>query len=179
MSHNWDFSPLLNICNQTQLVKSQIPSLTAVLQIPVPKYPLFSNLLYLGYGGLPTQVKENHGQIFLNNCPISLQSVCLVIHLHLGLPSSLPPSGLPTKILYALLISYKRATCPSHLFLLDFIVQIIFSEKYKSLTSLVHSLLHTSVTSSLLDPNNLLSILTLKAHSLHSSCSVSDQVSHL
>jgi hypothetical protein len=37
----------------------------------------------------------------------------LSIHLRLGLPSGLFPSGFPTNILYAFLFSI-RATCPSH-----------------------------------------------------------------
>jgi len=35
----------------------------------------------------------------------------------------------PTKNLHAPLISLKHATCPTHLILLDFITQIIFSEE--------------------------------------------------
>jgi len=38
--------------------------------------------------------------------------------LRLGLPSSLFPLGLPTKILYALLLSSIRATCSAHLILI-------------------------------------------------------------
>jgi len=44
-------------------------------------------------------------------------------HLHLGLPSGLFPSGLPTKILYTPLFSPIRVTCASHLILLDFITR--------------------------------------------------------
>jgi hypothetical protein len=42
----------------------------------------------------------------------------LSTHLHLGLPNDLP-SGFPTNILYAFLLSRIRGTCPVHLILLD------------------------------------------------------------
>jgi hypothetical protein len=44
-----------------------------------------------------------------------------------GLPSGLVPSGFPTNILYAFLVSLIRATCHAHLILLDLIILIIQS----------------------------------------------------
>ena len=50
---------------------------------------------------------------------ISLTSI-LSFNLCLGLPSGLLPSALPTKPMYALLLSPVHATRPTHLYLLDF-----------------------------------------------------------
>ena len=67
--------------------------------------------------------------------PTSWRSVLILsTHLRLGLPSSLLPSGFPTKTLYTPLSSSIRATCPVHPILLDFITRTILGEEYKSLT---------------------------------------------
>ena len=52
------------------------------------------------------------------------------------------------------LCSPIRATCPTHLILLDFITHTILGEEYKSFSSSLCNLLYSPVTSSLLGPND-------------------------
>ena len=86
--------------------------------------------------------------------PTSWRSILILsTHLHLGLPSSLFPSGFPTKTLYTLISSPIRATCPAHLTLLDFITRTILGEEYKLFSSSLSNLLHSPVASSLLGPD--------------------------
>ena len=99
----------------------------------------------------------------------------LISHLRLNYPSGLFPSGSPTKTLYTSLLSLMRAAFPAHLILPDL---IIFGEQYRLLNSSFCSFLHSPVTSSLLGPNILLSILFWNTVGLRSSLSMSDQVSH-
>jgi hypothetical protein len=71
---------------------------------------------------------------------ISLRSILILsIHLRLGLPSGLYPSGFPPNTLYAFIVFHIRATNPAHLILLDLIIIIIFGEEYKSWSSSVCS----------------------------------------
>jgi hypothetical protein len=51
--------------------------------------------------------------------------------LRLGLPSGLFSSGFPTNNVYTFLFSPIRATCPTHLILLDFKILSILGEEYK------------------------------------------------
>ena len=102
----------------------------------------------------------------------------LEIHLRLGLPSCLLPSGFPNKTLYTPISSPTRVTCPAHLILLDFITRKILGEEYKSFSSSLCNLLHSPVTPSLLGPNILLNTIFSNTLSFLSSRNVSDQVSH-
>jgi hypothetical protein len=63
--------------------------------------------------------------------PISLRSILTPTYLCLCLPSGLFHSGFPTNILYALLFTPIRATCPAHLIILDLIFLIVAGEEYK------------------------------------------------
>jgi len=64
-------------------------------------------------------------------------------HLHLGLPSGLFLSGFRTKTLYAPTLFLIRDTCSTHLILLGLITQIIYGEENRSLSSSLHSFLHS------------------------------------
>ena len=70
------------------------------------------------------------------------------------------------------------AVCPAHLILLHLIAQKIPDGEYRSLSSSLFIFFHSSLTSSLLDPNILLNTLFSNTLSLCSSLNVSHQVSH-
>ena len=67
-----------------------------------------------------------------------------------------------------------RATCPAHLIILDFITRTLLGEDYKSFSSLLCTLLHSPITSSLLGPNILLNTMFSNTLSFLSSRSVND-----
>jgi hypothetical protein len=98
--------------------------------------------------------------------PISLRSILILpSHLRLGLPTCLFPSGYPTQILYAFVISPMCATCPTPSILLELITLIILVEAYKLWRPSLCSLLQPHATSSLLGLNIL-----------HSHCSQTPSV---
>ena len=109
--------------------------------------------------------------------PTSWRSIVLLSsHLRLGLPNGLSSWGFPTKTLCTPLPSSIRATCPTHLMLLDFITRTILGEEYRELSSSLCNFPHSPVTASLLGPNILLNTLFSNTHSLYSSLNVSDQI---
>ena len=73
-------------------------------------------------------------------------------HLCHSLSSGFFTSGFPAKTLYTPFLSPIHATCLAHLILHDLITQITFGDEYRSLSSLLRSLLHYPVTLSLLGP---------------------------
>jgi len=64
--------------------------------------------------------------------PTSWRSILMLSsYLHLGLPSGIFPSGLPTKILYAPFLSPILATCHVNPILIDVITRIIFGNGFR------------------------------------------------
>jgi len=89
----------------------------------------------------------------------------------LGLPNSLFPSGLPTRIEYNLRFFPIRATWPAHLSRLYFIIFTTSGESYSPWSSLC-SLLHSPVISSRFGPYILLKTLFSNTRNLCSSAKV-------
>jgi hypothetical protein len=87
---------------------------------------------------IPCQIDPIH------TIPSYTRSILILsIHLRLGLPSGLFPSGFPTKILYAFVFCPTRATCPAHLILLDLIILYLAkSTNYEAPTFICSSSFH-------------------------------------
>ena len=113
----------------------------------------------------PSQFLKIHHNIFLPSTPRSSKWSLFLRFLH-------QHSVYTSPLLHS-------ATCPSHLILLDLIAQLIFYEEYRSCSSLLYSysVLHSTVTSSLLGPYVLGNLFSATV-SLCSSLIVNYQVSH-
>jgi hypothetical protein len=81
-------------------------------------------------------------------------------------------SDFPTKVFCAHIISTIRATCPSHLILLNLVTLIIYGEEYILRTCSLYNFLYPHVTLSLLGLNIFLSILFPYTLNLCSSLNV-------
>jgi hypothetical protein len=66
-------------------------------------------------------------------------------HLRLGLPSGFPPSGLPSKTLYAPILISIHSTCPAHPILLDLITQTIYRTTQITTEQHKYKLFHVSL----------------------------------
>jgi hypothetical protein len=112
--------------------------------------------------------------------PISPRSILILsTHLRLGLPSGLFPSGFPTNILYAFLVSPIRTTCPTHLILLRISIYVVnnfgFWIRWIDLLDLHQSQLQIIITVSLIHTIYNHSTLIFSVYFHYSSLAVSWQ----
>jgi len=111
--------------------------------------------------------------------PTTWRSILILsYHLRLGLSSGLFPSGLPTKTIYAPLMSPIRTSCSAQLTLLDFITRTKLGVEHRALCSSLCSFLYSPVTSSVVGTNILLNTLFSNILNLRPSLNVNDQLSH-
>ena len=106
----------------------------------------------------------------------------LNIHCNTNVPS-MPgsckhSSSFHTKTLYAFLFCPICATCLAHITIFNLVIQILFGEEYKLWSFSLRHLLHSPVTSSLLESYIFLSTLFLNTHSLYSFLNIRNQVSY-
>jgi len=109
--------------------------------------------------------------------PTFWRSMLILSSHRVGLPCCFFPLDFPTKTIHAPFLVPITATCRVNLILLDFIIRIIFGDEYRSLISSLRILLRSPVTSHVLGPNIILSILFSNSLSQSSSLNMSDQVS--
>jgi hypothetical protein len=92
----------------------------------------------------PVPILSQIDLVHASSHPTSWRSILILsYHPRLGLPSGLLPSGFPTISLYIPLLFPIRATCPSHLILLDLITHTIFGEEYRSVCSSLCNFLYS------------------------------------
>ena len=108
--------------------------------------------------------------------PTSWRSILIFSSCVPGYSKWSPSLMFPDQNLYMPLLCPIRATCLAHL--IHFITWTILGEAYRSISSSLFSFLHYPVTLSLLGPNVLLSTLFSNILSLHSSLSLSNEVSY-
>ena len=119
---------------------SAIQEILRILWNPKVHYPEFANACHLSVWWASSIVHtptshflKNHNNIF----PYTPVSPKLSLSLRFS-----------TKTPYTPILSPKRATCPAHLILLDFIIRTMLGKDYGSLSSSLCSFLHSPLTSS-------------------------------